>query len=114
MVKNKYYKTPPPPPPNKSQNINNTSQNSSFLGNIFQGIALGSGSSIGHKMVDGIFNEKNESKKQEGNEENNEKSYDSKILMNSFTECMKHNENISDCKIIYNIYLRSLQESKEE
>lgn len=109
MTRQKYSKTPPPPRkiPNMP-NVNNTNnvpnipntqnQTPSFLGTMIQGVALGSGSSIGHKLVDSIFSGKSEPKK-----ENNCNDLDIHIIQ--FNKCMETNDNnFQECKPILDIY----------
>lgn len=52
-MKNNRRKNPPPPAPIK-RNIN-VYQKPSFGSTIMDGIALGTGSALGHRVMDGIF-----------------------------------------------------------
>ena len=97
MTKSRHTRTPPPPNNNSSHQTGNTS---GFFGNMFQGMALGTGSSIGHKMVDGVFNGKKEEthdgKKEEGiNDIKKDQSYckDNELHIIRFDKCMKDSDN---------------------
>ena len=53
----------PLPRPSHPTSIGNTQSNPSFFSTMTQGAALGLGSSVGHRMVDGLFFEPQENKK---------------------------------------------------
>ena len=128
MTKRTYSKSPPPPNNSSYQNSNSTNQSSGFFGNIFQGMALGSGSSIGHKMVDGVFNGKKEEtynvkkeetydvKKEEGkNDIKKEQSdcIDKELYIIRFNKCMKDTDNnYNMCEEIINSYFMCSQKNK--
>jgi len=139
MTKSRYTRTPPPPNSNSShQNSNSTHQNSNssyqtgntsgFLGNMFQGMALGTGSSIGHKMVDGVFNGKKEEtsdmKKKEETQNMKEGVFndikkdqsdckDKELHIIRFNKCMKDTDNnYNMCEEILNSYLECSQKNK--
>ena len=90
-------RSPPPPAPIAQSN---PQQSTGFLGNMIQGMALGAGSSIGHKMVDGLFNgkEQNEEKKDEPNKIEN-------IYMDHYIQCMKDKNDVADCKVFADMYI---------
>jgi hypothetical protein len=119
MTKSKYTRTPPPPQQN-SNSSNQTNNSSGFLGNMFQGMALGTGSSIGHQMVDGVLNGKKEEKVYDNKKE--EKVYDNKkeeindcknepdIHFIKFNNCMKETDNnYIMCESILNSYFECLK-----
>jgi hypothetical protein len=131
MTKSKYTRTPPPPNSNSShqnsnsshQNSNSSHQNSNssgFFGNMFQGMALGTGSSIGHKMVDGVFNGKKEEtydvkKEEEKNDIKKEQSdcLDKELYIIRFNKCMKDTDNnYNMCEEILNSYFMCSQKNK--
>lgn len=127
MTKSRYTRTPPPPNSNSShQNSNSSHQNSNssyqtgnssgFFGNMFQGMALGTGSSIGHKMVDGVFNGKKEetTDMKEGwlNDIKKDQSdcKDKELHIIRFNKCMKDTDNnYNMCEEILNLYLECSQ-----
>ena len=123
MTKSKYTRTPPPPNSNSShQNSNSSYQNSNssgFFGNMFQGMALGTGSSIGHKMVDGVFNGKKEEtydvKKEEPYDVKKDQSncIDKELYIIRFNKCMKDTDsNYNICEEILNSYFECSQKNK--
>lgn len=121
MTRQKYSKTPPPPRKipsipnvqntNNLPNIPNTqNQSPSFFGTMIQGVALGTGSSIGHKLVDSIFSGKSESKSEPKSEN---KSNDLDIHIIQFNKCMETNDNnFQECKTILDMYF-NCKESKK-
>ena len=115
MTKRKYSQSPPPPNNSSHQNNNSTNQSSGFFGNMFQGMALGTGSSIGHKMIDGVFSDKKECKIQEKKLEQSdifECNYDSDIYINNFHNCMKDNI-LSNCKELFDLYIKCSEKNKK-
>jgi hypothetical protein len=113
MTKSKYTRTPPPPNSNSSHQTPNTS---GFFGNMFQGMALGTGSSIGHKMVDGVFNGKKEetTDMKEGGLNDIKKDQsdckDKELHIIRFNKCMKDTDNnYNMCEEILNSYLECSQ-----
>jgi hypothetical protein len=83
----------PPPPNTKVQSNNNT-----FLGNIFQGLSFGTGSSIANKSVDAIF-----SSYQTDNKIDNK--YDCNKILDLYSQCIinsSYNFNdTNECKKLY-------------
>jgi hypothetical protein len=101
----KNKKTPPPPSPLRSPPPpiiaqSNPQPTPGFFGNMIQGMALGAGSSIGHKMVDSVFNGK-ETKDEPNKVEN--------MFMDNFNQCMKDKNDISECKILSDMYVDFLK-----
>uniref|UniRef100_A0A6C0AQV6 CHCH domain-containing protein n=1 Tax=viral metagenome TaxID=1070528 RepID=A0A6C0AQV6_9ZZZZ len=127
MTKSKYTRSPPPPNSNSShqnnnsshQNNNSSHQNSNsshqtantsgFFGNMFQGMALGTGSSIGHKMVDSVFN----GKKEEETKKDQSDCKDKELHIIRFNKCMKDTDNnYNMCEEILNSYFDCSQKNK--
>ena len=115
MTKSRHTRTPPPPNNNSSHQTGNTS---GFFGNMFQGMALGTGSSMGHKMVDSVFNGKkedglNDGKKEEGlNDMKKDQSdcKDKELNIIRFNKCMKDTDNnYNVCEEILNSYFECLK-----
>ena len=75
-----------------------------FFGSMIQGMALGTGSSIGHKMVDSIFT----GKKTETKNENNCNDLDKYII--DFNKCMEMSDNnYQECYSLLDIYMKCKQ-----
>jgi hypothetical protein len=91
-------RTNSPPPPNNSGQ--NNVQSSGFFTNIIQGIALGSGSSIGHKITDNVFTGSNEKKDESVCKDHLEK----------YISCAKNKT--EDCKAYFNLYIDCLENIK--
>ena len=90
-------KTLPPPPSQKSISHDISSQNpqnsqNSILNTIKDGFSFGVGSSIGHRVVNGIFGDKKEENINDKKEVINE----SDFLFKKYNECIKNND-ISEC-----------------
>lgn len=103
MRKQKSSKTPPPPSnihnlPNIPNVQNVPNQTPNFLGSMIQGMALGTGSSIGHKMVDSVFSETKDSKNRSICDD-----VDKYII--DFNRCMSMNDNFHECNPILDMYL---------
>jgi len=124
MVKQTSSRRTPPPPPriipkHTPSNIPNNipNQTPTFFGSMVQGMALGAGSSIGHKMVDSIFSQKKEYK-MESEEEKEQKNKnicgDSDKYIIDFNKCMDMNDrNYEDCQKILDMYINCIQIKKE-
>jgi len=101
-----YKNSPPPPAKINIPNIPN--QTPSFLGTMVQGMALGAGSSIGHKMVDSVFSGKQESNNQSKGEPNNTNlcsNLDNYVI--DFNKCMVMNENnYQECYPLLDTYMK--------
>jgi len=117
MTKSKYTRTPPPPQ-QKSNSSHQTNNSSGFLGNMFQGMALGTGSSIGHKIVDGVLKGKKEiydyKKEEIYDYKKEEEIYDCKngpdVHFIKFNNCMKETDNnYIVCETILNSYFECLK-----
>jgi hypothetical protein len=94
MSKPKYYKSHPPP-----------NQTPSFLGSMAQGMALGTGSAIGHKMVDSFFT----GKKTDSINDNKCTDLDNYII--DFNKCMTINDNnYTDCNQLLDMYMKCLKD----
>jgi hypothetical protein len=68
-----------------------------FVSNMMQGVALGSGSAIGHKAVDAVFSGFTENKK-EDKHTNHSDCYIDRI---DFEDCMRENHILNDCNDLY-------------
>jgi len=109
MTRQKYSKTPPPP--RHVENISHISnipnipnQTPSFSGTMIQGMALGAGSSIGHKVVDSIFTGKPEEKSEPKNEKI---CNDLDIYSIEFNRCMSKNDNnYQECIPLLDTYFK--------
>ena len=107
-----------PPPSSKLHNIpskihppssNIPNQTPTFFGSMIQGMALGTGSSIGNKMVDSIFT----GKKTETKNENNCNDLDKYII--DFNKCMMMNDNnYQECYSLLDIYMNCKKLSKSQ
>jgi hypothetical protein len=123
MTKNRYSRSPPPPNNSSNQSNSSSNQSSGFFGNMIQGMALGTGSSIGHKVVDGVFNERKEekyyyNKEEKTNDNKKEEIYDCKnsadIHYIKFNNCMKETDNnYIICESILNSYFECLKNKSQ-
>jgi hypothetical protein len=100
MSKPTYSKSIPPP----SINIPNLqTQPPNFLSKMVQGMALGTGSSIGNKIVDTGFT----GKQNVSNNENNCNDLDNYII--GFNKCMVINDNnFQECIPLLDIYVKCI------
>ncbi len=100
MSKPKYYKSHPPP-----------NQTPSFLETMAQGMALGSGSAIGHKMVDSFFTgKKTEPTSNEPTSINDNNCNDLDKYIIGFNKCMTINDNnYTDCNQLLDMYMKCLK-----
>jgi len=123
MTKNKYTNRSPPPPNSSSNTNSNKSSNSShqqsgnnttsgFFGNMFQGVAMGTGSSVGHKMVDSVFNHDGGNKKaEETPKEQSDTCKDKELHIIRFNKCMKDTDNnYSVCQEVLDLYFECSKE----
>ena len=112
MSKSKYSRTPPPPRniPHTLPNIQphiQPNQTPSFLGTMAQGMALGTGSAIGHKMVDSFFT----GNKKEPTSINQDKCNDLDKYIIDFNNCMTMNDNnYTDCNQLLDMYMKCLKD----
>jgi hypothetical protein len=95
-----------PPPPKKIESIppptivTKKPEGNTFFNTLKEGFSFGVGSSIGHRMVDGIFNNKKEIETNVNKEIETSVNKNSDILYQKYNECMnntKENFDINEC-----------------
>ena len=105
----------------KSNTPNTQKKQSSFLGSIVQGVAIGAGASIGSAMIGRVLSVENNEINQQHNQDNqpchsdyNYKEDECNFLFKQFNECANNYNDVANCKIILDSYKNCIKYNQKQ